>query len=82
MIFFFPIFSCRFGFIVVCGELLKKMEHGSHSDNSKSTFSLVDEDHTLANAVRFTLNQESVLSLSDSSIQKNICFSLLCSNFV
>ncbi|XP_028757152.1 uncharacterized protein LOC114716331 [Neltuma alba] len=34
------------------------MELGSYSDHSKSTFSLADEDHTLANAVRFTLNQD------------------------
>lgn len=38
------------------------MEHGSGQDPSKATFSFVDEDHTLANAVRFTLNQESVFS--------------------
>ena len=36
------------------------MEHGSFTDNSAATFSLTEEDHTLANAVRFTLNQESV----------------------
>lgn len=36
------------------------MEHGSFEDQSKATFSLTDEDHTLANAVRFTLNQELV----------------------
>ncbi|CAN6555108.1 unnamed protein product [Malus baccata var. baccata] len=34
------------------------MEHGSLTDPSQSTFSLVDEDHTFANAVRFTLNQD------------------------
>lgn len=38
------------------------MEHGSFTDNSAATFSLTDEDHTIANAVRFTLNQESVHS--------------------
>jgi DNA-directed RNA polymerases I and III subunit RPAC2 len=27
-------------------------------DSSASTFSVVDEDHTLANSVRFILNQE------------------------
>ncbi|XP_014626892.1 DNA-directed RNA polymerases I and III subunit RPAC2-like isoform X1 [Glycine soja] len=37
------------------------MELGSYSDQSKSTFSLVDEDHTFANSVRFTLNQELVV---------------------
>jgi DNA-directed RNA polymerase I and III subunit RPAC2 len=39
------------------------MEHGSVSDNTQATFSLSDEDHTLANAIRFSLNQESVLFL-------------------
>ena len=39
-------------------DLLSLMEHGSYSDQSKSTFSLADEDHTFANSVRFTLNQE------------------------
>ncbi|XP_074560835.1 uncharacterized protein LOC141817039 [Curcuma longa] len=34
------------------------MEHGSLSDLSSSTFSLLDEDHTLANSIRFTLNQD------------------------
>lgn len=35
-----------------------EMEHGSITDVRSSTFSLMDEDHTLANSVRFTLNQE------------------------
>lgn len=34
------------------------MEHGSLTNHKASTFSLTDEDHTLANAVRFTLNQD------------------------
>ncbi|XP_058070837.1 uncharacterized protein LOC131219609 [Magnolia sinica] len=34
------------------------MEHGSLTDLRSSTFSLTDEDHTLANSVRFTLNQD------------------------
>lgn len=42
----------------VFAELSGVMEHGSFSDPSKSSFSLTDEDHTLANSVRFTLNQE------------------------
>ncbi|KAG6491053.1 hypothetical protein ZIOFF_052385 [Zingiber officinale] len=46
------------------GILLFAMEHGSLSDLSASTFSLMDEDHTLANSVRFTLNQENM----DSSV--------------
>jgi len=42
-------------------DWLSVMELGSYSDQSKSTFSLVDEDHTFANSVRFTLNQELVV---------------------
>ncbi|PKA60200.1 DNA-directed RNA polymerase II subunit RPB11 [Apostasia shenzhenica] len=34
------------------------MEHGSLTELSSSTFSLADEDHTLANAVRFVLNKD------------------------
>ncbi|KAJ3683815.1 hypothetical protein LUZ60_014042 [Juncus effusus] len=34
------------------------MEHGSLTDQSASTFSIMDEDHTLANSVRFVLNQD------------------------
>jgi len=34
------------------------MELGSNSDDSKSTFCLVNEDHTFANSIRYTLNQE------------------------
>ncbi|XP_057976903.1 uncharacterized protein LOC131164022 [Malania oleifera] len=34
------------------------MEYGSFKDPSAATFSLSDEDHTLANSVRFTLNQD------------------------
>ena len=34
------------------------MEHGSLEDSSASTFSIMEEDHTLANSVRFVLNQE------------------------
>ncbi|KAI4357390.1 hypothetical protein L6164_001341 [Bauhinia variegata] len=44
------------------------MEHVSYSDQSKSTFSLADEDHTLANAVRFTLNQDPRVTFSGYSI--------------
>ena len=44
------------------------MEHGSVSDNTQATFSLSDEDHTLANAIRFSLNQESVLFFISLSI--------------
>ncbi|KAF0917955.1 hypothetical protein E2562_021671 [Oryza meyeriana var. granulata] len=34
------------------------MEHGSVTDSTASTFSIMEEDHTLANSVRFVLNQE------------------------
>ncbi|KAK4286556.1 hypothetical protein QN277_003097 [Acacia crassicarpa] len=44
------------------------MELGSYSDQSKSTFSLADEDHTLANAVRFTLNQDPRVTFCGYSI--------------
>ncbi|KAK7295606.1 hypothetical protein RJT34_18517 [Clitoria ternatea] len=44
------------------------MEHGSHSDPSKSTFSLVDEDHTFANSIRFTLNQDPRVAFTGYSI--------------
>ncbi|XVF46630.1 hypothetical protein PTKIN_Ptkin03bG0043400 [Pterospermum kingtungense] len=40
------------------------MEHGSFTDNSAATFSLTEEDHTLANAVRFTLNQDPRVTFS------------------
>lgn len=38
--------------------LIGLMEHGSTKDQSSSTFSFKDEDHSLANALRFSLNQE------------------------
>ncbi|XP_057433238.1 uncharacterized protein LOC130726044 [Lotus japonicus] len=44
------------------------MEHGSHSDESKSTFSLTDEDHTFANAIRYTLNQDPRVTFCGYSI--------------
>ncbi|KAK7849712.1 uncharacterized protein LOC112012125 [Quercus suber] len=44
------------------------MEHGSYADNNNATFSLTDEDHTLANAVRFSLNQDPRVSFSGYSI--------------
>ncbi|RWR73266.1 DNA-directed RNA polymerases I and III subunit RPAC2 [Cinnamomum micranthum f. kanehirae] len=34
------------------------MEHGSLTDLRSSTFSLTDEDHTLANSARFALNKD------------------------
>ncbi|KAF3321693.1 DNA-directed RNA polymerases I and III subunit RPAC2 [Carex littledalei] len=44
------------------------MEHGSLTDESSSTFSLIDEDHTLANSVRFVLNQDPRVSFCGYSI--------------
>ncbi|CAE6019877.1 unnamed protein product [Arabidopsis lyrata] len=34
------------------------MEHGSFTNDSHASFTLSEEDHTLANAVRFVLNQD------------------------
>lgn len=44
------------------------MEHGSYQDQSKATFSLTDEDHTLANSVRFVLNQDPRVAVCGYSI--------------
>ncbi|XP_027088000.2 uncharacterized protein [Coffea arabica] len=44
------------------------MEHGSYHDQSKATFSLADEDHTLANSLRFTLNQDPRVTFCGYSI--------------
>ncbi|KAF5744546.1 DNA-directed RNA polymerases I and III subunit RPAC2 [Tripterygium wilfordii] len=43
-------------------------EHGTLADPTSSTFSLIDEDHTLANSVRFTLNQDPRVSFCGYSI--------------
>ncbi|PSS09449.1 DNA-directed RNA polymerases I and III subunit like [Actinidia chinensis var. chinensis] len=44
------------------------MEHGSFQDQTASTFSLADEDHTLANSVRFALNQDPRVTFCGYSI--------------
>ncbi|XP_071721352.1 uncharacterized protein [Rutidosis leptorrhynchoides] len=44
------------------------MEHRSYQDQSASTFSLADEDHTLANSLRFALNQDPRVSFCGYSI--------------
>ncbi|KAL6658658.1 hypothetical protein ACP70R_001624 [Stipagrostis hirtigluma subsp. patula] len=44
------------------------MEHGSVADASASTFSIVEEDHTLANSVRFVLNQDPRVAFCGYSI--------------
>ncbi|KAK2975883.1 hypothetical protein RJ640_015314 [Escallonia rubra] len=44
------------------------MELGSVQDQSASTFSLTDEDHTLANSLRFTLNQDPRVTFCGYSI--------------
>ncbi|CAH9074882.1 unnamed protein product [Cuscuta europaea] len=44
------------------------MEHGTLNDLSNATFSLTDEDHTLANALRFALNQDPRVVLCGYSI--------------
>ncbi|KAI3456054.1 hypothetical protein Pfo_012717 [Paulownia fortunei] len=44
------------------------MEHGSFQDQSQATFSLTDEDHTLANSLRYTLNQDPRVTFCGYSI--------------
>ncbi|CAN6339925.1 unnamed protein product, partial [Urochloa humidicola] len=44
------------------------MEHGSLEDTSASTFSIMEEDHTLANSVRFVLNQDPRVAFCGYSI--------------
>ncbi|KAL7089306.1 hypothetical protein ACP275_13G179400 [Erythranthe tilingii] len=44
------------------------MEHGSFNDPSQGTFSMTDEDHTLANSIRFTLNQDPRVTFCGYSI--------------
>ncbi|KAL2467376.1 RNApolymerase 14 kDa subunit [Abeliophyllum distichum] len=40
----------------------------SYQDQSQATFSLTDEDHTLANSLRFTLNQDPRVTFCGYSI--------------
>ena len=58
------------------------MEHGSYADNSNATFSLTDEDHTLANAVRFSLNQESVLSIFYFHLYVSVFLKYFCFSYI
>ncbi|KAL0721940.1 hypothetical protein Bca4012_036539 [Brassica carinata] len=44
------------------------MEHGSLTNDSHASFTLAEEDHTLANAVRFMLNQDPRVTLAGYSI--------------
>uniref|UniRef100_A0ACD5X4C7 Uncharacterized protein n=1 Tax=Avena sativa TaxID=4498 RepID=A0ACD5X4C7_AVESA len=44
------------------------MEHGSVADSTASTFSIMEEDHTLANSVRFVLNQDPRVAFCGYSI--------------
>ncbi|WVZ53068.1 hypothetical protein U9M48_004056 [Paspalum notatum var. saurae] len=44
------------------------MEHGSLTDTSASTFSIMEEDHTLANSARFVLNQDPRVAFCGYSI--------------
>ncbi|KAL3616934.1 hypothetical protein CASFOL_039328 [Castilleja foliolosa] len=43
-------------------------EHGDKDDPTQSTFSLMDEDHTLANSLRYILNQDSRVTFCGYSI--------------
>ncbi|KAK3139530.1 hypothetical protein QOZ80_5AG0384780 [Eleusine coracana subsp. coracana] len=44
------------------------MEHTSVENSSASTFSITEEDHTLANSVRFVLNQDPRVAFCGYSI--------------
>ncbi|PVH34036.1 hypothetical protein PAHAL_8G122000 [Panicum hallii] len=44
------------------------MEHGSVTDSTASTFSIMEEDHTLANSARFVLNQDPRVAFCGYSI--------------
>ncbi|XP_013748918.2 DNA-directed RNA polymerases I and III subunit RPAC2 [Brassica napus] len=44
------------------------MEHGSFTNDKDASFTLAEEDHTLANAVRFMLNQDPRVTLAGYSI--------------
>ncbi|XP_021861210.1 uncharacterized protein [Spinacia oleracea] len=44
------------------------MEHGSYQNPSASTFSVTDEDHTLANSLRLVLNKDPRVSFCGYSI--------------
>ncbi|XP_057536028.1 uncharacterized protein LOC130814053 [Amaranthus tricolor] len=44
------------------------MEHGSFQNPSSSTFSITEEDHTLANSLRVVLNQDPRVSFCGYSI--------------
>ncbi|KAL5206319.1 hypothetical protein ABZP36_034528 [Zizania latifolia] len=44
------------------------MEHGSVTDSTASSFSIMEEDHTLANSVRFVLNQDPRVAFCGYSI--------------
>ncbi|KAG6410625.1 hypothetical protein SASPL_128690 [Salvia splendens] len=44
------------------------MEHGSYQDQSQATFTFTDEDHTLANSIRYILNQDPRVSFVGYSI--------------
>uniref|UniRef100_A0A9I9DLT8 DNA-directed RNA polymerase RBP11-like dimerisation domain-containing protein n=1 Tax=Cucumis melo TaxID=3656 RepID=A0A9I9DLT8_CUCME len=63
------------------------MEHGSFTDETKSTFSMADEDHTLANALRYTLNQDprvtfcgySIPHPSDNRVNIRVQTTVICS---
>ncbi|CAD6254063.1 unnamed protein product [Miscanthus lutarioriparius] len=44
------------------------MEHGSLTDSTSSTFSIMEEDHTLANSASFVLNQDPRVAFCGCSI--------------
>ncbi|XP_052136398.1 uncharacterized protein LOC127754843 [Oryza glaberrima] len=46
------------------------MEHGTVEDSSASTFSIAEEEHTLANPARFVLNQDPRVAFCGYSIPR------------
>ncbi|GFP88309.1 DNA-directed RNA polymerases i and iii subunit rpc19 [Phtheirospermum japonicum] len=44
--------------VIVISIGVVSTEHGEKDDPTQSTFSLTDEDHTLANSLRYILNQD------------------------
>ncbi|GAB2234991.1 hypothetical protein Drorol1_Dr00004267 [Drosera rotundifolia] len=54
----------------------ERMEQGSHQNPSASTFSIAEEDHTMANSLRFVINKECVSSVPSSPRPYTKCLRL------
>ncbi|GJN06702.1 hypothetical protein PR202_ga24458 [Eleusine coracana subsp. coracana] len=57
------------------------MEHGSVTNSSASTFSIVEEDHTHANSIRFVLNQDLKMERVDPPNLANLTSNLQRNRF-